>query len=105
MKVLQRQQETIGGSYRANFTLFTLKFSGSLKERHWDGSLISVSFHIFDLSLDSSVILGFTSPKFRASPFWKDQLSLSKIYDKKVHMVLAESALDYAHSLYSTSHE
>lgn len=48
--------------------------SGSRNDRHWDGSLISQSFQIFDLSLLSSRIRDLTSPRLLASPFWKKQM-------------------------------
>uniref|UniRef100_A0A2P2LW39 Uncharacterized protein n=1 Tax=Rhizophora mucronata TaxID=61149 RepID=A0A2P2LW39_RHIMU len=44
-----------------------VKVSGSLREWHCDGSLISVNFQILDFSTDSSAILGFTSAKLRLS--------------------------------------
>uniref|UniRef100_A0A2P2LW27 Uncharacterized protein n=1 Tax=Rhizophora mucronata TaxID=61149 RepID=A0A2P2LW27_RHIMU len=45
------------------------KLSGSLRERHCDGSLISVNFQILDFSTYSSAILGFTSAMLRLSLF------------------------------------
>lgn len=54
---------------RDGFTLIAVKLSGSLKERHCDGSLISVSFQILDFSNDSSAIRGFKSTTLRLSLF------------------------------------
>lgn len=54
-------------------TLIDDKLSGSFRERHCDGSLISVSFHILDFSTASSTILGFTSAKFRVSLFYNEK--------------------------------
>ena len=59
--------------YKYFCTLATLRFSGSLSDLHWEGSLTSVSFHILDLSFGSSVITGFTSTMFLESPFYKVQ--------------------------------
>lgn len=60
-------------SSMSNNTLIDDKLSGSFRERHCDGSLISVSFHILDLSTASSTILGFTSAKLRVSLFYKEK--------------------------------
>ena len=49
-----------------------VKLSGSLRERHCDGSFISVNFQILDFSIDSSWILGFTSTKLRLSLFCRN---------------------------------
>lgn len=51
------------------YTLGTLMFSGSFIDRHWEGSETSVSFQTFDLSLESSTILGLMSAIFLVSPF------------------------------------
>jgi len=70
---MPQKRLNIYDSSMSNNTLIDDKLSGSFRERHCDGSLISVSFHILDLSTASSTILGFTSAKLRVSLFYKEK--------------------------------